>query len=159
MTIPDDDVSQLSPSEIIAEQAKEISIRSRRYGDRHNEIAGIWIKTHYVIGILNIILSTVAACTTFYDNKILTGILAMLVGALSGVITFLRPDQKAYEHEVKARKMWNIANRARFLYRGRLPVDGANAAMRDLRKIQKAFEKTCNASPTLLRTIQKIDSK
>src|SRR5260370_25024144 len=82
----------------------------------HFEAAQEWKNLNMILGIPSTVFSTVAgtsALIQFTNHSILAGILAIIVAALSALLTFLNPDEKANSHQNAGTKYTAIRNDAR----------------------------------------------
>jgi hypothetical protein len=57
-----------------------------------------WISYHYYLGILATIFAALSGSSLFYECPKIASIFALLASLLSGLITFLNPNEKAVEH-------------------------------------------------------------
>jgi hypothetical protein len=87
--------------EVIINEAKRIE-ESLLYSSKgHFSASLFWGKFHLWIGIPMVLISSVAgaaALAQFDSTHIIAGVLSVFVAALSGVITFLNPNEKVTAH-------------------------------------------------------------
>ncbi len=106
-----------STKDEVIKEAKRIE-ESTLYSTRgHFTASRIWGNFHIGIGLLISILSAIAASLTFADGHyIVVGSLSLIVMILSGVATFLNPNEKANNHKIAGDKHYALNNRARVFW-------------------------------------------
>ncbi len=118
-------IQTVSTGEIIVSSTKDEVIKEAKrieeatlYSTRgHFTASRIWSNFHIIIGLLISVLSAIAASLTFTDGHyIVVGILSLLVMILSGVATFLNPNDRANNHKIAGDKHYAINNRARVFW-------------------------------------------
>ena len=103
----------------IAEEAKRVENDTLYSAKGHYEAANYWANFHLLLGIPTAIISAIAgtsAFAQFNNHATIAGILAIIVTALTGITTFLNPNEKASAHQNVGNKYNAIRNRARALY-------------------------------------------
>src|SRR5437016_3518635 len=85
----------------VVREAKRIE-ESLLYSSKgHHRASSLWGNFHLWLGIPMVLLSTIAgaaALAQFDPQHLVAGILSIVVAALSGVVTFLNPNEKASTH-------------------------------------------------------------
>ncbi len=103
----------------IVEEAKRIENDTLYSAKGHYEAANYWKNFHIVIGVPVAMLSAVAgasALAQFDNHSIIAGFLSIIVAALTAVITFLNPNEKASSHQNVGNKYNALRNKARAFY-------------------------------------------
>jgi len=104
---------------MIGEVAGKIEGNCRYKSNAHYKAARRWSRMHYLLGVSAVILAAITGFFSFaqpFPNKdIVVGILATVVAALSALITFLIPNDKAAVHHTAAIKYDALKERARSL--------------------------------------------
>lgn len=80
---------------------------------RHFETARIWSLMHFGLGLPAAVLAAIASASAFKDNTVLAGILAIIVTALTALITFLNPNKRANAHHIAGNKYNALRNQTR----------------------------------------------
>lgn len=107
--------------EEIIEEAQRIEESVLYSAKSHFIAANFWTNFHRWVGIPTVLLAAIAGASTLaqFDPKhIIAGIISIVVAALSGVMTFLNPNEKASTHlnagnnydslQSKVRMFWSI---------------------------------------------------
>ncbi len=123
------DNTQITTAEkLIAKTKEEIIKEAQRIEESvlysakgHFVAANFWTNFHLWVGIPMVLLAAIAgasALSQFDPKHIIAGILSIVVAALSGVMTFLNPNEKASAHlnagnnydslQGKVRMFWSI---------------------------------------------------
>lgn len=79
----------------------------------HYNAADRWSRHHLWVGLPAAILAAVAGAAAFKQLPEVAGILAILSTALTTVLTFLRPSERAENHKAVARQYVALRNRTR----------------------------------------------
>jgi hypothetical protein len=85
----------------IIKEAKRIEEALKFSAKGHFSTADVWSHFHLIVGIPMVILSAVvgaSALSRFDPDHVIAGILSILVAVLSGVMTFLNPNEKKSSH-------------------------------------------------------------
>lgn len=82
-------------------------------GKAHFNAASRWIRWHYVFGLPSVILATAAATAFFKDFPLYAGSMASIVAILSGLMTFLKPSERAAEHKSSGDQYLALRNDSR----------------------------------------------
>jgi uncharacterized membrane protein len=128
--------------EKMAREAERVENDTFYSAKGHFEAAQEWKNLHMILGIPSTILSALAgtsALIQFDNHSIIAGILAIVVAALSALITFLNPGEKASSHQNAGTKYTAIRNDSRKfkeldIYRENMPDQDLLAALEDLKK-------------------------
>ena len=105
--------------EKIRKEAERIVEDSLYSAKGHFEAASKWRKMHLWLGLPAAVLaalSGVSALTQFDYHNILAAFLAILVTALTSVITFLNPNEKASSHQDAGNKYNSLRNKVRIFH-------------------------------------------
>jgi len=94
-----------SPSktkEEVIKEAKRIEESTLFSSKKHFVTSDFWLVFHYILGVPIVVLSAIAGLSIlskFDQNKTLSGILALIVTALSALMTFFNPNERASSHK------------------------------------------------------------
>jgi hypothetical protein len=108
---------------------------------------------HYLLGVSAVILAAITSFFSFarpFPNKdIVVGVLATVVAALSALITFLIPNDKAAVHHTAAIKYDALKERARSLggIEVAFPTIPTEELYERLQELRKTVEATDTVSP------------
>lgn len=105
-------------NEIIRE-AKRIEESLLCSSKGHFAAAHFWSKFHLWIGIPMVILSSIAGASALsqYDPKrVIAGVISITVAAMSGVMTFLNPNEKASVHLNAGNSYDSLMNKVRMFW-------------------------------------------
>jgi len=103
----------------IIKEAKRIEEALLYSSKGHFEAVRLWSGFHLMIGIPVVVISAVAgaaAFTQFDASHVIAGVLALVVAALSSVLTFLNPNSKASLHQTAGNKYDSLMNKARMFW-------------------------------------------
>lgn len=103
----------------IIKEAKRIEEACLYSAKGHFEVARFWSNFHLLIGIPSVVLSAVAgasALSQFDNSKTIAGLLAIIVTALSGLMTFLNPNEKSSTHLNSGNNYDSLQNRVRMFW-------------------------------------------
>ncbi len=105
-----------SKDEIIKE-AKRIEESTLYSAKSHFTATRMWGNFHIIIGLLISVLSAIDAAFVFSEHHYtLVGYLSLLVIVLSGIATFLNPNDRAGNHKTAGDKYYALNNRARVFW-------------------------------------------
>jgi hypothetical protein len=128
----------------IVDEAKRIEEDSVYSAKGHFEAARKWRRVHRCLGLPAVVLaalSGVSALTQFEGHEIITAFMAILVTALTAVITFLNPNEKACSHQDAGNRYNALKNSVRIFRE----IDIENTgSIDDLTKELKKFSKVRN---------------
>lgn len=121
------DEQQPNTGEIVVSKTKDDIIKESKrieesllYSSKgHFAASHFWNNFHLWIGIPMVILSAIAgasALAQFDPNHILAGILSIVVVALSGVMTFLNPNEKSSAHLNSGNNYDSLMNKIRIFW-------------------------------------------
>lgn len=105
--------------EEIIKEAKRTEEAALYSAKGHFEAAKFWGNFHLMIGVPVVILSTVAgasALSQFDNSKTIAGLLSILVAALTSLITFLNPNEKAGVHQEAGNNYDALQNKVRMFW-------------------------------------------
>jgi hypothetical protein len=106
-------------SDEIIKEAKRIEESLLCTSKGHFAVSHFWSNFHLWIGIPMVILSAIAgasALSQFDTRHILAGIISIIVVALSGVMTFLNPNEKSASHLNAGNSYDSLMNRIRMFW-------------------------------------------
>ncbi len=110
------EVTVSKTKEEIIKEAMRIEESTRFTAKGHYNDSSLWGFFHLILGIPTTVLSGVIAAKSFtqFDNSHnVAGIIALVVTALSGLITFLNPNQKSAIHHKTGSFYDTLNNRVR----------------------------------------------
>jgi hypothetical protein len=114
--------AEVSPSkakEEIIKEAKRMEEALLFSSKGHFAAAHFWSRFHLWIGIPMVLMSSIASASAFaqFDKgHIAAGILSIIVASLSGVMTFLNPNQKSSAHLNAGNHYDSLMNRVRMFW-------------------------------------------
>lgn len=76
------------------------------------EAARIWSTVHLWLGIPTALIAGISGISTFQDQSLVGGALAILAAALASVTTFLNPSGQSAQHHAAGTKYNSLKNRA-----------------------------------------------
>ncbi len=117
----------------------------------HYNAAARWARYHLWIGLPSAVLAATAGAAAFKDRPELAGALALLSTALTTVLTFLKPSERAEMHKAVAGQYQAVRNQARIfreidLIDGLAP-DEAKVRLYDLAKARDELNQGAPAIP------------
>lgn len=106
-----------SSKEEIIKEAKRIEESALYSAKGHYSAARVWESSHIFIGLLISILSGIVAAFIFSnDYRTFMGYLSLSIIVLSGIATFLNPNNRAGDHKTAGDKNYALNNRARVFW-------------------------------------------
>ena len=120
----DNNTEQQNTGEISISKTKEqIMIEAQRieestlYSSKGHFVASsFWSKFHLFIGVPTVILSSIVGASVlsqFDPEKIIAGIISVVITVLSGLMTFLNPNQKSSAHKISGSHYYSLENKVR----------------------------------------------
>ncbi|OGB04833.1 MAG: hypothetical protein A3G29_11200 [Burkholderiales bacterium RIFCSPLOWO2_12_FULL_64_99] len=94
-----------------AERLEEDTLYSSK---GHFNAEDTWVKRHYWLGVPATILGAVAAATLIKSQPELATVFTLLASLLTGLMTFLKPNERAALHRAAAGQFLALRNEARF---------------------------------------------
>jgi hypothetical protein len=82
----------------------------------HFVASHFWSKFHLFIGVPMVIMSAVvgaSALSQFDTQKVIAGVLSIIITIFSGLMTFLNPNQKSSAHHGAASQYYSLQNNVR----------------------------------------------
>jgi len=79
----------------------------------HFNAAGTWERRHYWLGIPATVLAAVAGASLLKSYPVLASVFALLASLLTGLMTFLNPNERAAMHRVAGGQFLALRNDAR----------------------------------------------
>lgn len=103
----------------IIKEAKRIEEALLFSSKRHFKAASLWSGFHLFIGVPVVLISAVAGATAFaqFDKShVIAGVLSLVVAALTSVMTFLNPNEKAAAHQNAGNKYDSLMSKLRMFW-------------------------------------------
>ncbi|MCF7689083.1 MAG: SLATT domain-containing protein [Cephaloticoccus sp.] len=114
----------------------------------HFNSAMLWNITHYSLGILAVILGALAGKQFFDDQNVLGSTIAATSAALTAVITFLKPSEKAQPHHEAGVSCAEIKRKARMFHNISVVLEtDARILKQQLDGIIEAYHETQKNAP------------
>jgi hypothetical protein len=121
------DNEQISTAEKVVSKTKEEVIKEAKrieesllYSSKgHYAAAHFWSNFHLWIGVPVVLFSAVAgasALSKFDPNHVISGLLLILVSALSAIMTFLNPNEKVSSHKDAGNRYDSLMNKVRMFW-------------------------------------------
>ena len=100
--------------EELLKEAKRIEEGTLYSSKSHFVAASFWSNFHLVIGVITVMLAAIAG-TAFAksDGNVVGGILSIIIAALTSVMTFLNPNERASNHLSAGNSYDSLLNRVR----------------------------------------------
>lgn len=105
-----DRLNKLSAESIRIEEDSEQSAK------RHFNAASRWSAYHFWLGLPSVVIATAAGAAAFKNFGLLAGGLAFASAALTAILTFLKPSERAKAHNSHGNQYLALRNQTR-LYR------------------------------------------
>ena len=105
--------------EEIVKEAKRVEQSALYTSKGHFAAAHFWSNFHLWLGIPMVLFASIAgaaALSQFDEKNVAAGVLALLVAAFSGVMTFLNPNEKASIHLTSGNHYDALQNRVRMFW-------------------------------------------
>lgn len=86
----------------LREELEEVRDFAERRSFAHAERLAVWRRMHLGLGVPAVAFAAIAgtsALAGFDHSNVIAGVLALIVAVLTGLLTFLRPEQATQEHE------------------------------------------------------------
>lgn len=80
---------------------------------RHFNAATRWSHYNYWIGIPSVIVAAIGSAVSFASWPVVGGILAATTGALTAILTFLKPSERATAHTTAGNQYLRLRNETR----------------------------------------------
>lgn len=121
------DSKQLTTAEVgISKTKNEIIKEAKRIEEAllfsskgHFSASHFWGKFHLIIGVPIVLLSAIAgasALSQFDPNHVIAGLLSIIVATLSGVMTFLNPNERVSAHLNAGNNYDSLMNKTRMFW-------------------------------------------
>jgi hypothetical protein len=118
----------------------------------HFESARLWGRWNLILGISATVLGAAAGVSAFKSNPELAGYLAFASAAVTGLLTFLKPSDRAAAHHAAGTQFTSLKNRARVFREVELRTQDRPAALTKLLKRLSESRNSLNeSSPQVLR--------
>lgn len=105
--------------EEIIKEAKRIEEATLFSSKGHFQAASIWRNFHFFLGVPAAVLSAIAgasALSQFDNSGFIAGVLAIIVAAITSLMTFLNPNEKANTHMEAGNNYDALQNKARIFW-------------------------------------------
>lgn len=118
----------------------------------HFESARIWGAWNLKLGIPAVILAALAGGSGFSNHPELAGALAIASAAVTAVLTFLKPSERAASHQQAGNAYNALKNQARFFKQIEAASGDSQQSLRDwLREISEARNTLNKSAPEIPR--------
>lgn len=136
----------------LAVEAQRIEEDTEHSFKGHYNAAARWARYHLWIGLPSALLAAISGAAAFKDQPELAGALALLSTALTTVLTFLKPSERAEMHKAVAGQYQALRNQAR-IFREIGLTDGlaADEAKARLFELAKTRDELNQSSPAIAR--------
>ncbi|QXP87470.1 SLATT domain-containing protein [Methylococcus capsulatus] len=144
----------------LAAEAERIEEDTEHSFKGHYNAAARWARYHLLIGLPSALLAAVAGAAAFKDQPEWAGALALLSTAMTTVLTFLKPSERAEMHKTVAGQYQALRNQAR-LFREIGLTDGLSAeeAKARLFELAKTRDELNQSSPAIARCDYELAKK
>ena len=132
--------------QIEANRIEEDSLYSSK---GHFYAASVWSKVYSWTGVVASILAIIAGISALKQHELLAGILAILVGALSAITTFINPNKKASMHQDAGNRYNALRNRARIFHEIDIELHSEDELLTTLKNLSKRRDKLNMLSPLI----------
>lgn len=144
----------------LAAEAQRIEEDTEHSFKGHYNAAARWARYHLWIGLPSALLAAIAGAAAFKDQPELAGALALLSTALTTVLTFLKPSERAEMHKAVAGQYQALRNQARIFREIGLTDDlAADAAKARLFELAKTRDELNQSSPAIARRDYELAKK
>jgi len=144
----------------LAAEAQRIEEDTEHSFKGHYNAAARWARYHLWIGLPSALLAAIAGAAAFKDQPELAGALAFLSTALTTVLTFLKPSERAEMHKAVAGQYQALRNQARIFREIGLTDDlAADAAKARLFELAKTRDELNQSSPAIARRDYELAKK
>ncbi len=118
----------------------------------HWEAAAWWSRVHLGLGLLATVLAGTAGAAALGDYAQWAGGLALAGAAVTGIMTFLNPDQRAMLHQTAGNRFNSIKNRTRFFREIDIDLGRSEQELvEQLRQLRCEYERVRGDSPLIPR--------
>jgi hypothetical protein len=110
------EVEVSKPKAQIMAEASRIEESTLYSSKGHFNASHFWARYHLYIGIPLVVLSAVVGASVlaeFDPKRIIAGVLAVVITILSGLMTFLNPNQKVTAHKSSGSHYYSLMNKVR----------------------------------------------
>lgn len=144
----------------IREEAKHIEKDALYSAKGHYEEANYWVRFHLLLGVPAAVLAAIAgasALAQFDNHALVAGFLSILVAALTGIATFLNPNEKSNAHQSVGTKYTALRNKTRQFYNLDMDVEESEKDLiEQLKALAKLRDELNEASPPISDWAYKI---
>jgi hypothetical protein len=139
--------------EEVIKEAQRIEEGTAFTAKEHFTAAEVWRAAHFTLGLITVVLATLAGAKAFskFDaDGTIAGWLSIIVAVLSAVTTFLNPNKRATEHLSAGNKYDALTSKARIFRTIDCWGDGSDNSLASKLKTYSEERSTLNkASPPL----------
>lgn len=118
----------------------------------HFAAASFWTNFHLVIGIPIVILSAIAGASILKSHEIMAGVLSLFVTVLSGLLTYLNPNEKAAAHLNAGNNYDSLMSKVRIFWAidcwGNESEQVLTKRLKDFSERKSKFNQECPQVPT-----------
>ena len=100
----------------LSKEAKRIEEDANYSGKSHLNAASIWSKRHYWLGVPATVAGAFAGAAIVKEYQALAGLLTLATTLLTGLVTFLKPYERAAQHKSVGDQFLELRNDARVFY-------------------------------------------
>ncbi|SDA23411.1 hypothetical protein SAMN05216315_12057 [Nitrosospira sp. Nsp18] len=138
----------LDPKLVIQTELKRIEEDCIHSGKSHFNASDRWTTYHYWLGVPSVVLSALAGTAFLRDYGNIAGIMSVIVGILTSLMTFLKPSERASIHKGSGGQYLALRNDARVFREIRLTcVCDEQAAIDGMDEFTKRRNELNQASP------------
>lgn len=140
----------MTVKEQVANEAARIQEDALYSAKSHFNTSECWEKVRLWLGLGGVVISAVAgasALSTFDCHGTVAGILALSMAALTAVVTFINPSERASTHQEVGNKYNALKNDARIFYNIQLSGLDEQAATDGLKELNERRNKLNMESP------------
>lgn len=136
-------------TEALGNEASRIEEDTQHSAKSHFNAGETWSRRHYWLGIPATLAAASAGAALVKDYPIAAQLLAMAATILSGMMTFLKPNEKATQHKTVGNQYLALRNDARIFREIELldEIDGDTASEKLKKLAQRRNELNSTAPP------------
>lgn len=139
-------------NEALAREAKRVEEDSIHSAKGHFDAADIWRKRHYWVGVPATILSVAAGAAALKSFPEIAVLLSLFATVLTGLLTFLKPAERASAHKTSGDQFLALRNDTRcFREIELLDQDGTQSAPDKLKALCQRRNELNQGSPEIPR--------
>jgi hypothetical protein len=97
----------------LSNESQRIEEDANFSGKSHLNAASIWIRRHYWLGVPATLAGALAGAAIVKDYQALAGALSLAATLLTGLVTFLKPYERASQHKAVGDQFLSLRNDSR----------------------------------------------